>query len=127
MWGSRCRHHVRDEDARQGEVIPRYAWIIDVKVGWTFAETGAWHKAEGFERKEANEVFKIVAQTNEAIFYIGRRSKYFKEKLFVNKISEVLEMMIDRVTGTHPPNLVGHAHSVSSMKNPASKQRKTAF
>jgi hypothetical protein len=88
VWGSRCRHHVRDEDARQGEVVPRQAGIIDVKVGWTFAETGAWHEAEGFERKEANKVFKVVAKTNEAIFYIGRRSKYFEEKLFVNRISD---------------------------------------
>jgi hypothetical protein len=35
--------------------------------------------------------------------------------------------MIDPVTDTHPQTFVGQALSVTSMKNPASKQRKTAF
>jgi len=51
-------------------------------VRWTLAETRAWYKAKGFEREETNEVFKVVAQTNETIFYIGRWLKYFEEELW---------------------------------------------
>jgi len=42
---------------------------------------------------ESNEVFKVVAQTNEAIFYIGWWLKCFEEELLVTKCSEVLEIM----------------------------------
>ena len=46
VWGLGCRHYIRDDDTREGEVIPRQARIIHIKVGWTFTETWGWNKAE---------------------------------------------------------------------------------
>ena len=86
LWRYRGGYHVGDDDARQGEVVPRQAGIISVEVGWTLAECWDWNKAQGFERKEANEVFKVVAQTDEAIFYICRWLEYVEEELCVKEI-----------------------------------------
>lgn len=87
-------------------MISRQAGIISIEVGWTSAETRARNEAERSKRKETDEIFKVVAQTNEKIFYIGWWLEYFEEELIVNRSSDVSETRAELRMDTYPPSFI---------------------